>query len=431
MRTVPAILTAATLALLGAAPAQADDPTFEASLTPERIAFGDGTEPEARLTIQTGADAETFNVSTDATSPEFIDLDGRSAGGGVLGVGCARPRVEGPGTLGPLRCTVPSLPACNRTGLRVFHGIFDGSGDLEVSVPPRSRTTLVFRARQSMDAPWPASRFQVRFQVSDGTLAGPQAIETPRLAPAGRTGVRIGLRVEPAGGGFCEPAPQVRGPLTVRGRTDPSLAGQEILLRTATTDEQVPRDLARVRVADDGTFAFAGWRPPPGYREVAATYAAQRPELADDFSAPVAFELTGNDPDRDPVTEPRPDDGPPKGTPPGSDDGGSPAADPLRPEPRIFLANRGLRADRTGLVRLRLLCPSSVEGACRPGISLRARGRTLATRRPVTLLPGRPRTIRVRLSRSARRLLARERRLRVGVRIGDQPAVSSTLRRRR
>ena len=419
MRTAVAAFTLIVLAL-GAAPARAADPRFEASLGPDRIAFGEA-DPEARLTIETGAEAETFEVGVGASSGEFTDLDGRNAGFSLFAIGCAEPRLEGPGTLGRSACAVPALASCNRTFLKAFHGAPDGSSSHEVSVGPRTRTTFVVRGSQARDAPWPASRYQARFFLRGGTLDGDRVIDTPRIAPAGRTGVRIALRVEPAGGGLCQPAPEIRGPVTVRGRTDPSLAGQEIVLRTATEEDREPRDLARVRVADDGTFTFAGWRPEPGYREVAAQYTSQRPELADDFSAPTSFVLRANDP------EPPPEGEPDRGQDP---DGGSrgPVVEPAQAAPQLL--DRTLRVDRAGRVRLRLYCPR-MRDACRGQIRVRIGGRSAAFRGLVTVAAGARRTVRVRLGRAARRRIAGRRGVRATVRIGDRPVVAVMLRPRK
>jgi len=436
MRSVRTLLAAALLSALAAAPAQAEDPTFEASLSPERVTFG-GPDPEARLVIETGADSERFTVRPFDAGGGFVNLDGRWEGS-LLDANCSRPRFEGAGVLEETSCSVPGIPACTRTALRpIAHGILGGGTAYEVTVPARSRTTLVVPLMAAQSAPWPSSRYAAGFILEGGTLEADRKVSSAPTAPAGRTGVRIALRVDPAGGALCEPTPKVRGPVTVRGRTEPNLGGQEIVLRYGTAEEPDPRDLARVRVADDGTFAFAGWRPPPGYYEVGAKYTAQRAELADDFSSPVSFELTGDEPERVPPPPPPEQEPPREQQPPRQQEppSGSPPPGPTTTPQKTglplapMLVNRSLRADRGGLVRLRLFCPR--KDACSGAIRVRIGGRTVARRGPVAVPAGARRTVRVRLSRTARQRIRRGRELAAVVRIGDGPPAAVTLRRRR
>ena len=177
-------------------------------------------------------------------------------------------------------------------------------------------------------------------------------------------------------------------------------------------------------MADDGTFAFAGWRPEPGYHEVGARYTSQRPELVDDFSAPLSFELEPDEPT--PTPTPTPPAEAPRPTP-------MPTVDPPLVAPassKVLLANRRLHADRRGRVRLRLLCPAAAVRPCVERVRISRGGRTLATR-SVTLPPGRVRTVALRLGAAARRsLTGRRRALAVLVRIGEARAIRATLSRR-
>lgn len=413
MRIAQLVAGAALLVAALPAPAHAADPTFRASLVPERFVFG---EPgaDARLEIETGNEAETFEVSAFNAGIDFVDLDGRSGGGQLLGANCQRPRFEGPGTLGRSMCSVPGVPACDKTYLPTRHGMLGAAGSDEITVPAQTRTVLVSRLSHTSTAPWPNSTYGAGFRVQGGTLAEDRTVTSSTTPPAGRTGVRLAVTVEPAGSQGCERVPEVRGPVTVRGRSDRFLAGQEVILRYATEAEPQPRELARLRVADDGTFVFRDWRPKePGLYEVAAAYVSQRPELTDDFSPPRAFRLA--EPVPDPVDPRMPTE---------------PHVDPdLTPPP--VLVNRSLRVDREGRVRLRLFCPRGAPLFCSGSIRLRIGGRTVGLRSSVVVAREARRTIRVRLSRPARRRVARRRGVRATVRISDRPLVAVTLRPRR
>lgn len=96
MRLVLRTLVLAGLLLTaGAGLAHAEDPAFEASLSPTRVAFG-GADPEARLTVRTGSEAETFWFSAYDSGPAYVDFEGRRAGSALLATGCREPRAEGP-----------------------------------------------------------------------------------------------------------------------------------------------------------------------------------------------------------------------------------------------------------------------------------------------------------------------------------------------
>lgn len=337
------------------------------------------------------------------------------------------PRAPGGGAraFGATQCVVASIAACNRTRLPAFHGSFAAGSSSEVTVPAETETTLVVPLEQAQTAPWPSSRYEISFALHGGTLDEQRTVTTPSTAPAGRTGARIALALESAAAAPCQPPAKVRGPVTVRGRADPELAGQAVVLRTARTADDVPSDLARVRVSGDGTFVLAGWRPAPGYHEVGAAYRSQRPELVDDFAPPLALEVEPDEPAPPPAPPLIPAPGPaPAGPAPAATTTTRPAAFP------VVLANRRLRADRRGFVRLRLLCPAASPRPCAETLRIRAGARTL-TARSVTLAPGRPTTVRIRLRPAARRSLARARRaLTVSVRIGGAPAVRAALTRR-
>ena len=405
-----ALVLAALVAVLVAAPAaQAADPTFEAELAPSRIAFGEPA-PEARLTVRTGAEPERFEVIATGAGRGFMRGDG-----GVLGTRCEA-RLEGPGRPEAVGCAVPApAPRCQKTRLPVTHGTFAGYTTVMVDLPANSESTVVFPLAMSLQAPWTDSRYQVAFTVRGETLeAQDRRVATPEYAPAGRTGVRIELDPAPGLARLCDPVPENRGsPITVTGRAEPRLAGQEIVLRAATEERTEPVDIGTVRVAGDGTFALRDWRPrTPGHYEVGAVYRSQRGELADDFSRPLAFRLTA------PVPDPP---GPP---------GPSILPPPPPPRPHFVLVNRSLRADRGGLVRLRLWCPDRAASPCANRIRI-AIGRRTVGSRTATVAPGARRTVHLRLSGAAQRRVARRRDVPATVRIDELPRIAVTLRPKR
>jgi hypothetical protein len=214
---------------------------------------------------------------------------------------------------------------------------------------------------------------------------------------------------------LCDPVPEVDAePVTITGRSEPPVGGQEVVLRYATEADPAPREIGRVRAADDGTFVLHDWRPPgAGHYEVAAFYAAQRPELADDFSLPRSFRMRAAAPPEQDPDPPRP-----------------PAGDPPRttvPAHAIVLTRR-LRARAGGLVAVSVTCPAAAVAPCAGRLAIRARGRVLASR-GVSLAPGARRTVYVRLRPAGRRLLRRSGRVRVTVRVGAASPVRVTLRR--
>ena len=77
--------------------------------------------------------------------------------------------------------------------------------------------------------------------------------------------------------------------------------------------------------------------------------------------------------------------------------------------PRI--GRRGLRA-RRGVVRVRVACPERIRD-CAGTLSLTRRGKRLARTAPISVRVGESKVLRLRLTRAARRLIARRRRMEV------------------
>jgi ELWxxDGT repeat protein len=90
--------------------------------------------------------------------------------------------------------------------------------------------------------------------------------------------------------------------------------------------------------------------------------------------------------------------------------GGDAVADP-GPErkPTISIGARTLRLDPKGRVGLRLTCPASAGRQCRGTLTLRTRKRVVLAKAGFRIAAGGSKTVRVRLSRSARRLVRRSR----------------------
>ena len=88
---------------------------------------------------------------------------------------------------------------------------------------------------------------------------------------------------------------------------------------------------------------------------------------------------------------------------------------------RATISARAVRLTRRGTAPIRIACPRSARTRCRVTLRLLASTRTLG-RASVTLAPGRSRTVQVKLSKSARRLLTRRKRLRVQIIAGTTDA---------
>jgi hypothetical protein len=98
-------------------------------------------------------------------------------------------------------------------------------------------------------------------------------------------------------------------------------------------------------------------------------------------------------------------------SPGGTKPGGGARPGGATPGPRARLTPRRVRVSREGLVRLRFACPRGMSG-CKVRLSLRRKGRTVASRRFV-VAGSKRRTVGLYLSRSARRKLMHARVLRV------------------
>ncbi|HEX8104823.1 MAG TPA: hypothetical protein VF533_19545, partial [Solirubrobacteraceae bacterium] len=358
----------ALLALTAPAAAGADI-ELRATVTPDRVVFGETRALTYRVEMTTGATPERFSLGA-STGAAFGGFDGA-----LLRLG-GNARLEGPGTVGPPLTSHGDAFPCSRSDLPERHGALSNDVAYWVELPANARSALVFDAAVASTPPWPGSRYEVSLLTFDdggGTLERPGPVPVAAATPAGRTGVQLDIATEPRSEGLCGyPPPRVdRRSITITGESDPPLAGQRVMLRYVAPGRRRAETLAAVPVAADGTFVHRGWRPQePGVYEIAAAYASQRPDLADDFVEPRTLEIGV------PAGEPRPPEPPTGGDPPAYD----PAAGPPPPLRASVLSER-LRAGPRGRVRVRLACPSAAGAPCKGVLELVHGGRRVTHRR--------------------------------------------------
>ena len=313
--------------------------------------FPEDREVVFRVRIRTGAEAERFELGTDATS--VLQR--------VRGV-----TFDGPGTVvAPRGGHADPCPFVGTYGFPIWRGwpgFFYSAYVLEV--PAQTETTLVVTTELDDDAPRPSTRYglavRARNPYDGGTLQTTGlGADSPAIPPSGRLGVQIDLALDvPTAKRGCTAAPAFVAGRTVRisGSTQPPLAGHEIELRLGGPTKPLEnRPLRVVRTGADGTFSYS-WRPQHiGAYAVAAVYRAQAPDRADDFTFPLRFTLT--DPEA----------------------AGSPS-------PRAVYPDRVSRLS-LGVLRLGARCFPG-RGACGGRIFVLRRGRLLGTRRFTASGPG-------------------------------------------
>lgn len=288
-----AVATAVLASLTLAAPAGAA--TYRATVSPDPFTYP-ATEPLVyRLHITTGSQAERLKVTARAPrfpeSGEALRLDEMT----LEGPGSVRNRSAA--ILIADRFCTPVLPDSHG------EGSYFRQSSIEVDVPADSTTALVLPASTyggTGSAPWSGMDLAVEFELGGDALGQPP-IRSPSPVNGGRRGVRISFRADPVGApGGC---PLTFTPVNLgdevllSGTAETSVAGQLMTLRAVRSrpgsgpsgnriPEGAPSELARVRVAEDGTFAYR-WRPTAaGDYTLGALYQSQAPGLADDFSMP-------------------------------------------------------------------------------------------------------------------------------------------------
>jgi len=289
-----ALLTALVAPAL-ASPAVAA--TFETSVSPSPFSYPDTKQLVYRLHVTTGGQPERLQVS--ASAPSF-------PGGGTF-MGLERMTLEGPGSVvgsggggghGDRFCS-PLLPDFHGSSLFFFPWI-------EVEIPANTTSTVALPGRPGSFAPWPGMDLGVEFRVGSQWS---EIVRSPSPANSGRHGVEISFRTDPEGEpGGC---PLLFTPvdlgreITMSGRADAAAAGHLMTIRAVRSapqpggngfgnrvpEEGGPYDLATVRIAEDGTFAYR-WRPTaPGDYTLAALYRSQSPKLDGDFSMPTNLRI--------------------------------------------------------------------------------------------------------------------------------------------
>jgi hypothetical protein len=279
-----ALVAAATLA----APAGARV-FFSASMTPGPVHYPGTRTLEYRLEIRTTTRAQHLTIELQAPG---WGLTG-PAGSPVRLLG--RPRLDGAGELVAFHQI-----AFGGAAQMCVRGYATASPYVEVTLPENATTTLVATYETGRAAPFPDTDYRVTF-VARG-LAGrmPEVVEArpPRPALAGKTGVRLSLRTNPA-------RPRRGQMVAVVGRATPALAGDAVHLVAARgrkgpaervffegpsypRDYEPPRPLGDVRVNEGGRFAFGGWElSGRHYFAVQAVYRSRRPDVVSDRSCPL------------------------------------------------------------------------------------------------------------------------------------------------
>ncbi|HZI90862.1 MAG TPA: hypothetical protein VFD31_04435 [Thermoleophilaceae bacterium] len=112
-------------------------------------------------------------------------------------------------------------------------------------------------------------------------------------------------------------------------------------------------------------------------------------------------------------------------TPKAANRAGTAAPSPTRRFAGMRVAASRVKVDRTGRARVPLRCPAGTNGPCKGRLTLRDRGTTIG-RASFTLRRGRTRTVKVKLSRAARRKLARGGRLSARARVAAEDAVGQS-----
>lgn len=276
---------------------------FRATGSQNVVRFPGTEQITYRLEMKSGQQEERFRLRIEV--PRFGPP---SEGGyhleGSLLEPTGRYRFEGPASYRGDGTTV-AIPACSPR-LPIPHGFEPINDAAIVTLPPNSTSSFERTYRTGVFAPWPGADLRPTYVAEAGkveglaggtsTLEREVTVRPPQPRLKGRTGVHITFRTAPASSPTALRNQRVirRGrAITIRGRTDPPIPGQTLLLRYhGPKNERRLRTLARVRVGTAGRFKYRGWRPKdPGKYELWAFYKSQRTKLASDHACPRAFTL--------------------------------------------------------------------------------------------------------------------------------------------
>ncbi len=251
-----------TAAALLFAPAAGAEVRFDAETTPPQIRSSSPDEVTYRIRIQTDAAPAEFRIAEEP--PTWATRADVRPGTPARHIGS---ELEGPGRL--IFATVHGdpgpLPA--RAGLILPGNVPIGSGpmitDQRLSIPAHSSSTLVSRWTLSQHPPFSFTDYRPVLRAEGTGIS--QRIMLPKPRIVGPTGVPLRLlRDGPRRAGRTQ---------RIRGRTDPQLAGQTIVLRlfgpvswddpTVVPKTQDFRTLARVKVNRLGYYDV-DWKPRHG-----------------------------------------------------------------------------------------------------------------------------------------------------------------------
>lgn len=253
------------------------------SVVPAKLTFPRQRTLTYRLTMTTGSQEERLAVGLNRIP--FANAIGR--------------KLEGPARYRPNANSVHGDPAlypreCPRHHLDIVPSF---PADV-IDLPPRSTSILVAKYRLAA-APWPHTdlRMHYGFGADSSFSSDPSApltftspdLFSPRPVLAGARGVHITLATRP-GGYKTNAFPRVPLPhinlgrsVAVRGRTDPAVAGDRIVIRaTRWPNGPHPFTIGRPLVDAHGRFSMR-WRP--RHRRtygIYAIYRSQHPTLSDD-----------------------------------------------------------------------------------------------------------------------------------------------------
>lgn len=267
---LPVALLVALVASTLATPAVAA--TYQTSVSPNPFSY-----PEQlvyRLHMRTGGQPERLLVSASGGGG-FMRLEGMR----LEGPGSVVNSGEGSGVYD--RFCRPLLPDSHGSS-------FVSSPWVEVEIPADSSSAIALLASPNrLMAPWRGMDLSAAFSVVQGSQPA-EIVRSPSPVNSGRHGVEISFRSDPEGvpGGCPRTFTPVRfgRSILVSGRADTAAAGQLMTIRAVRSaparrsvpPSRVPQgrgrfNLASVRIAEDGAFAYR-WRPTvPG-----AAYSARR-----------------------------------------------------------------------------------------------------------------------------------------------------------
>lgn len=291
MRRAALGLSTAALALLSLlTPGAAAEVSVSATALPPQVVFPAVREVTYRVELRTGSSSEELIINEDPPS-WATRRDVRPS----LPARHTASNLEGPGELIVGALAAVSVPYQPRAGLvlqcddRPHSGLTITSQRLRL--PAHSTSVLVARWELSRRPPFSFTDYRPRLTlIGDGAA---RAISLPKPQIVGPVGVPMRLLRDGPG--------RVGRTQRLRGRTDPALAGQVIVLRlfgpvsararTIVPRTQQFRTLARVRVDRLGHFDFR-WRPRRGglYGAYPA-YLGQSPDRLRDRGCPVLLKV--------------------------------------------------------------------------------------------------------------------------------------------